>query len=392
MNKRRHTRKKLILKNEKKSGHLNVQPVGKTITSSLGSITTPGTSIDKYRLEVTKLPKLGNGLFGFAYAPDKLNFPVLVSFTTYYVEIFDESMRCIHIHDCDELGYVAEGAIEVLIWTDDNQYTKTLVPEGNLWFIPKGALHSLNNVGKEHAKLWVGFNSTMPSNTDLGIVLNGLPTYLKQKYAGSPHSLLKDYVGPNYNYYFNNYPKNEINMKMSTNSIFSFDFSTIIPEFNDKNLGIIRTVNCKYWPLLKGANLSVSRITMKPNTSTDYHWFSNADANYVIFKGEADIYMSIPNYNNDNDNNKLSVKAYEYAFVPAATPHSIRNTSKSNNLEIVVFLSSEDAKQVHLGNSLLFFGDSIIQQSFVTRMGEEYPGTQGRVIENVKNIGRIIKL
>jgi len=374
----------------KKNRPLVNKKTNDSIVAPYYNIYTPETSIDKYRLVLNKLPKLGNGMFGYAYAVDKVNFPVLVSFTTYYVEIFDESMRCIHMHDCDELGYVAEGAIEVLIWTDENQSTKTLIPEGNLWFIPKGALHSLNNVGKQHAKLWVGFNAIMPSNTDLGVMLNGLPTYLKQKCSGSPHSLLKDYLGPNYNYYFNNYPKNELKMKMDMNSIYGFDFSTITPDFHDNNLGTIKTVGTKNWPMLFGSNFSVSRITLKPNTSSDYFWFSNADINYVVYKGEGDFYITKPNYNNND--NKISVKSYEFVFVPCATPHTFRNTSRTNNLEIVAFMSSEEPKIVQIGNSLTFFGDSIIQQSLVDVMGQEYKGTNGKVIQNFKKIDRIIKL
>lgn len=119
---------------------------------------------------VRSLPHEPYNHFGYAKIITKQNYPSIKGMTVYYIEIFHESMRTIHVHgDCDEIGYVLKGKIQVFIYTP--QKVIFSVDQGGSWFIPRGALHSLNNIGSENAKLFVGFNSDMPSNYDLKKVL-----------------------------------------------------------------------------------------------------------------------------------------------------------------------------------------------------------------------------
>lgn len=342
-----------------------------------------------YKLELSKLPTYGLHKYGTATPVNKTIFPVLNTFTSYYVEIFDESMRCVHIHDSDEVGYVAEGQIEVFIWESETVYTKTLIEQGNSWFIPKGALHSLNNVGEKYAKLYVAFNSPHPSNTDIAILLNGLPKYLKNEYAVSPHSILKNYVGPNTNYFFNDYPKDELDIKVSKSSPFSFNINDTKPEFYDNNVGFIKKIDKKKWPILEGTNFSLGKFVLKPRVSTDSFWYKNNDALYIVYNGNADIYMSMSGFNNTNDKNKISIKSHEYYFVPKGTPHTIRNSSNNSNLEMIVYYSDDIIEHVSLGPSLLFFGEGIIQDSFITNKLVQAKKSKSKTIKNIK---RLIKI
>ena len=341
-------------------------------------------TLANYKLDVFKLPNYGLHKYGSAIPVNKTIFPALTTFTAYYVEIYDESMRCVHLHDSDEVGYVAEGAIEVFICESETVYTKVLVPQGNSWFIPRGTLHSLNNVSKEQATLWVAFNSPTPSDTDVAVILNGIPKYLKNAYSASPHSILKDYIGTNTNHFFNDYPKNELNIKVSKSSPFSFDVINSKPEFSDNSLGKIIHVDKEKWPILKDKNFSVGLFFLKPNVSTDCFWHLNNDALYIIHEGNADIYMIMSGYSN----NKMELKKGQYFFVPKATPHVIKNTSHNKELKIIVYYSDDTIKQISLGPSFLFFGDGIIQDSFITNKLVQAKKSKSKTL---KNITRLIK-
>jgi oxalate decarboxylase len=357
--------------------------------------TTNSPNYDKYKLDLSKQPMMsprgitGALRLGGAVPVDQSNFPVLTTFTTYYVEIFDESMRAIHVHDSDELGYVFEGAIEVFLWLDDKTYTKSLCTAGNCYFIPRGSLHSLNNVGEQLAKIYIGFNTANPSNIDIGVVLNGLPVYLKQAYSGSPHSLLKDYVGSNSNIFFTNYPKNELDIKVLDSSKYVFNMNDAEADFFDEQLGLIKYTNKYNWEILTGMKFSFSKMVLAPNVSTDCFWYSNVDANYCIVSGEGDIFMMMPGYNNYNENNKVPVKTFQEFFVPRATPHVIRNKSKNQVLHIGVFFSDDNANYVPLGASMLFFTNKMIQEQIVS------PNKVSPSLKNEKamrNINRLIKI
>lgn len=353
------------------------------------------SNYNKYKLELSKLPILSDTLnkgelkYGGVIPVNNQNFPVLTTFTSYYVEIFDESMRAIHLHNADELGYIFEGAIEIFIWLDNKIHTKTFCSAGNCYYIPKGSLHSLNNVSKEKAKLYIAFNSPEPSNIDIGIVLNGLPIYLKNAYSGSPHSLLKDYVGSNINYFFTDYPKNELDINVSKSSQFVFNIKDQDPDYFDENTGIIKYVNKYNWDIISGINMSLATITLLPNVSTDCFWYSNVDSLYCIISGEGEIYMMLSGYDNYDEKNKVDIKTFEEFFVPKVTPHVIKNTSKTQNLYMVVFFSDDNAQYVSLGSSLNFFTNKMIQEQLIA------PNIRPPTLQNtktIKNINRLIKV
>lgn len=94
---------------------------------------------------------------GVARLVDKDSFPALNGVTCYCLEIWEECMRLPHWHpNASELGYVISGSIEVIIWRSPGETAVFTLTAGMCWFIPQSALHSLNNIGREPAKLFVG--------------------------------------------------------------------------------------------------------------------------------------------------------------------------------------------------------------------------------------------
>jgi oxalate decarboxylase len=389
---RKHPVSRNVTKSSSKSSKFLVKHPNEAcgIKTSTGpfNLANPTSIYEQYKLDTSKLAPLGTGEYGMAHGVHKSNFNVLNTFTTYYVEIYDDSMRCIHMHDANELGYVADGAIEVIIWSE-TKVTKTLATKGCMWFIPKGALHSLNNIGEKNATLWIAFNSTNPSNTDVAVLMNGLPQYLKNEYSASPHSLLKNYVGPNYSYYFNYCPKEVSRTATSLNSPFVLSFDGINPDIYDKDLGCIKRVSWLDWPIIKGTKFSAGHISLRPRTSTDCYWYGNSDANYVIYKGSGKFFMVMTNFNNPCEG--VPIKTGDFYFVPCATPHSIMNDSDSD-LELVVFYSSDDhVSKISFGEAITFFGDTMIQDSLMTSSGQQYANPD-KIIKNIKNIPLIFKI
>src|ERR1700722_13117203 len=111
-----------------------------------------------------------------AHTIDKNSFPALDGVTCYTLEVWEAGMRLPHWHpNASELGFVVSGAIEVIIWRSAGETATFRLTAGMCWFIPQAALHSLNNIGKEHAKLFIGFSNDLPQDIDLPVAYNGIP-------------------------------------------------------------------------------------------------------------------------------------------------------------------------------------------------------------------------
>lgn len=317
---------------------------------------------EKYKLDLRNIKKSGLEQYGSVQGADGSNY--LASFSLFSVEIYDNSMRTIHSHQCDEFGFVQDGVIQVFIWKNEKDYTMTTVTKGNLWFIPKGALHSLNNIGEKNAVLRIAFNSKTVLDNEIAVLLNGLPQYIKNEYCYSPHSLLKHFIGPNTSYLFAPYPKNEVTFKTDQKSPYLYKLEDIKPDFYDKNLGKIVSVDKNKWNTLKDKNFSFSHIYLQPNVSTQAFWYMKNDTIYVVYEGNAEIYMTIPGQNNND--NKVLLQRDNYYFVPSATQHVIRNSSSTSVLKIAAFYSNDTFEYYSLDQGLLFFGDPIIQSNLIT--------------------------
>ena len=326
-----------------------------SINENFTTTQTKNNEIEQYKFSPLQQNFVGIKEYGRAIAVTKNNFPILNTFTSFYVEIYDNSMRTPHLHNCEEFGFVASGVIEILIWISSSEYTSNIASTGEFWFIPKGSLHSLNNIGEQHAVLYVGFNSPTPSNIDIGVVLNGLPEYLKNTYINSPHSLLKKYKNMNDNYFFNKYDKS-LYKTTSKNSIQGYSFNlNIVPKYIDSALGTLNFVNKFNWNLLEKIKMSAGVFVINPKSSTQSFWYTNCDALYIVINDYVEFYLGIPNLNK----NKITINSGEYLFVNSGTPHVINNFTNSK-VKILSYYSDNYANINKLGDVLPFFTNSII--------------------------------
>jgi len=308
-----------------------------------------------YRLQTDEeVPTVGFNRSGTAVVVSSSNFPVLKGVTSFLLEIFEDSMRLPHWHpNAWEIGFVKEGTIKIYLWRSAGEAAVFTVPKGSLWVIPIGALHSLNNVGKENAVLLVGFSTENPGDVDLPMAFNGLPVPIRDAYT-SPHAALRDYKGPVMNplYGFN---------PLSTNSdgpIFSpyaFDLKTANPLFSNPKLGTVVWAVTENWPIIKDSGIAFLSVILKPGTARDAIWWPNAATLYVVVRGSGYAVLVLPGFKPQ----KLTVKPNDMVFVPEGIMHSFVNT-ESTDFELAAFFSnSSPLPEVSLATATSFFPRSI---------------------------------
>lgn len=254
---------------------------------------------------IISLPKKPYNQYGFAKVITKHNYPNIHGMTVFYVEIFNESMRTIHIHtNCDEIGYVLEGEIQVFIYQTNLQRHIFKVQKGECWFIPKGSLHSLNNIGEKNAKLYVGFNSDDPTNIDL-----------------------KKLIG-----------------ETDSNPLFS----------KLENINVINTGNhTKYLhrPIFWNP-ISTFSVHEKMFTKKDSHhifWIKNSDVFYVNLDEKCFI---------QSLNETIQFNKHNYYFVSIGVPHSF---IIKKNTRLLMFYTCKKLDKIYLKNALKLFPNKIIK-------------------------------
>lgn len=335
------------------------------------------SDLTTYRLQTKKDIHLAlTKHVGSAYVVDKTSFPALDEVTCYSVEVWEECMRLPHWHpNASELGYVISGTIEVLIWRSPGESAVLTLSAGMCWFIPKAALHSLNNVGKSIAKLLVGFSTDMPQDIDLPVAFNGIPAPVRDAYI-SPHSELRNWQGAIENPLFGKCPVQSRLHSVLTASPYGFDLAKVTPLFKDPDMGSVVWGIKANWNIL--TEISMLRAILKPGVARDPIWYPDAGTLYVVAKGRGKFNIIIAGYPPSG----FAVEDHDYIFVPMGVLHTFCNTSATDDFEVIAFFSQENPQpEVSLAVSTAFF-PHMVSKAAMTQFGNQ--NKPGDPLQNLK--------
>lgn len=327
------------------------------------------TGISPYHLKtLEQIPAVTHEQVGTAHAVDKNNFPILESITCFTVEVWEECMRLPHWHpNACELGYIVSGALEIIIWRSPGESSVFTVTSGMCWFIPKAALHSLNNIGETPAKLIIGFSSELPQDIDLPVAFNGVPAPVRDAYT-SPHSELRAWTGPRQNPFFGKYPPLPELHKVITGSPYGFNLDQITPLFSDQTLGSVAWGVKSNWSALE--DISVLRAHLKPGTARDAIWYPDAMTLYIVSKGTGQFHIIVK----DVEPQPIEAKLYDFIFVPCGVLHTFINNS-DEDFEVIAFFSKADPlPEVSLAISTAFFPERVRDAALTQYGNENKPG------------------
>jgi oxalate decarboxylase/phosphoglucose isomerase-like protein (cupin superfamily) len=323
-------------------------------------ITTTKSSIaNAYRLEVACVePQTTTscGRYGVCRAVDTEAFPALEGITAFEMQIHSNGMRTMRVNtDSNELGYLVRGRLQLTIVLEHNQRAITTINAGDLWFVPRGRMHSLMNAGDSTAFMYVGYSSSDPAFTDVSVMLNGLPKELKDNYRPSNlvHKYLSDFRGPNDNYVFAPRPhRSGVEDYVSSEYVFS----------PSKIARVTKTV----WPILDG--ISFFWACGKARSI----WYPNAHVLYIVMSGTARASITIVGENNYD--NSVELHPTDYFFVPLATQHSIIG----DDCEMIAFASTAELESpVVLEDVMDSFGNTMVLHNMINYAFEPVIKTRG---------------
>ena len=272
-----------------------------------------------------------------------------------HVEVCDDAQRIPHWHDCNEIGYMVSGTLQLLLWRSPTEADVLLVPPGWLYYVPQGTLHSGNTVSDgEPCVIAIGFDKSDASTADLPVAFGGLPAPVRDAYT-SPHAQLRAYVGPTSNPLFTRDPlhghvlarakqrhshRRADDDNPGHNSKYRFDVNAARPLFRHRALGSVVWAVSSNWHVLSEtrAALSFIRVVLRPGTVRDAIWWPDASVLYAVTRGRASITLVLPGA----QSMALDVDVTDRVLVPRGVLHTIAHASTGGDqdLEVVGFFNT----------------------------------------------------
>ena len=330
-------------------------------------VVPPTTILNRGTLQIVTQPK----------------FPVLNGLSGAIIELYDDSMRLPHWHpDANEMGYIISGTIEVYLWLSFGETSVFTVNKGECYFIPIGALHSLNKISGEDVTILLGFDNANFTSTDLPVAYNGIPIPVRTAYT-SPHSQLKNYVGPISNPGLGQFPPAKKYADIS--SPYRANFQAVTPLFHEPDVGSVIWAVKSNWPILKG--LSIIRNQLCPGITRDAIWYPDAAVLYIVTRGKGKFNLVIAGH----EPVTKTVRASDMIFVPQGILHCFYNDS-DKKLELIGFFSNENPSQeVSLAVSTYFFPPGIRNYSLTHYGNESRPGQPLEELKDFKKLPYLLR-
>lgn len=261
----------------------------------------------------------------------KSNFSILQGMSFYKLVLYPKAIREPHWHaNADELGYCLAGQVLVSLYGTDSVKETFLVAQGEVFFIPSGTLHDIENVNEETSELILQFSHEEPEDFALSSTFGMFSDAVLGNTWGVSSALFKPF-------------------KRSTKEVFIAikKEATFIPEnaryhskyrFNlekstplvENEGGSARMARQNVWPILQRQalySLKLTGVGMR-----EPHWHPETAEMGFVHQGKGRMSILSPSGNIDT----YEMDEGDIYFIPKAYPHHIENLT-TDPLHLLIF-------------------------------------------------------
>ncbi|MGO9789304.1 MAG: cupin domain-containing protein [Solirubrobacteraceae bacterium] len=266
------------------------------------------------------------------------NFPILERLSLARLTVEAGGFREPHWHaNAHELGYCLSGELLVTIFGDYGQHASFTISAGQMFFIPSGALHDVENIGDSRAELILVFSHEQPQDFGLSGSVGMLTPNVMGNAWGLPADALaglRNGSGELFAGKVDGIP--EVPESATYPNELKLDLEGMAPRL-DNGYGKLKTARRDTWPALD--ELAMYSLRIEGNGMREPHWHPlTAELGYV-HTGRAR--MTVMSADGSVDTYKL--EAGDVYFIPRAFPHHIENLQDEQTHFLVFF----DQAEVH---------------------------------------------
>lgn len=297
---------------------------------------------------------------GYRLEISKSNFPLLRGMSFYKLGLNPQGIREPHWHaNADELGYCLKGNALVTMYATGNVRESFYVTEGDVFYIPSGSLHGIENVGDQACEFILSFSNEEPedfgissmfgmfSDSVLGNTWNQSADTFKSLKRSTQSVFITKRNGPI-----------SIPKESYYHSPYRFDLKNASPLISAEG-GQARVARADVWPILQRQalySLHLSNVGMR-----EPHWHpETAEMGYVE---EGKGRMSILSPNGQVDTYEMNVG--DIYYIPPAYPHHIENLT-GGELKLLIFFDKAMPGDIGLTGSVKSYSNTVLSSVFGT--------------------------
>jgi oxalate decarboxylase len=294
---------------------------------------------------------------GYRIKATKSNFPALQKMSLYKLTLHQHSAREPHWHaNADELGYCLQGKVVVSFYGNQNTKESFVVNKGGAFLIPSGALHAIENVGKETAELILQFSHEEPEDFGLSRAFGtfsdavlGNTWDVSSKHFQSVKRRKKE------SFIVKLAKSTPIPQEFLYTSSYQFALEESAPLISNAG-GSAKVARHNVWPVLR--KQALYSLILTGRGMREPHWHpETAEMGYVA-SGKGRMSILSPSGKVDT----YEMEKGDIYFIPQAYPHHIENLA-SSDLHLLIFFDHPMPQDIGFSGSVKSFSDEVLSKT-----------------------------
>lgn len=291
---------------------------------------------------------------GFRIPANKKNFPILQGMSLYKLVLAPNGIREPHWHaNAAELGYCLNGEILLSLYDTGDKKATFLIQTGEVFLIPSGALHYIENVGKTTAELILNFSNEDPEDFNLSSTLGmfsdavlGNTWNVKQEVFQSLKRSLKCS--------FATLRKGPLTIPENARyaSPYRYNLEAAQPLLMNEG-GSVRMARQSTWPLAKHQALYSLQLTGQG--MREPHWHPETAEMGYVKKGKGRMSILSPSGKVDT----YTMEEGDLYFIPPAYPHHIENLTEET-LHLLIFFDRGMPSDIGFTGSVRSYSNEVL--------------------------------
>lgn len=309
----------------------------------------------EHLLKFSELPPDEKTEGGLRIKANKSNFPILQGMSLYKLVLEPKGIREPHWHaNADELGFCLKGEVLINLYATGNAKASFLVQAGEVFLIPSGALHDVENVGNASAELILCFSHEDPEDFHLSSTFGMFSDAVLGNTWQVKQEVFKSLKRSPSKYAFATLGKNHSRIpeeaRYPTPYRYALEASQPLITNEGGRVHIARQDN---WPIAKRQALYSLQLT--DQGMREPHWHpETAELGYVA-KGKGR--MSILNPSGKVDT--YLMEEGDVYFIPKAYPHHIENITEEA-LHILIFFDQGLPQDIGFTGSVRSYSSDVL--------------------------------
>lgn len=291
--------------------------------------------------------------YGAKRAANKASFPILERLSIYRLTIHPGCFREPHWHaNADELGYCLAGQALVTLFASGNQHAQFTVSAGEMYFVPSGQLHAIENVGPGDAEFVITFSHEQPE--DFG--LSGFAGCLAPSVLGNTWGLpVSEIAGVTRSPVDIQFGRGDGPVVVPESAGFATPFKFAIEArapLVSAPAGSAIVARHDTWPALRAQamySLRLQGIGMR-----EPHWHPETGELGYVHTGHARMTVQSPGGAAET----YELRRGDVYFIPRAYPHHIENLT-DEEMRFLIFFDTPNVQDIGFTGAIPAFPDRV---------------------------------